>query len=59
MTRHYPQCRDTGKVRYPDQVSAKLGLAKIRAEDDPLRPATERRVYRCPLCGGFHLTSQR
>jgi hypothetical protein len=47
-----------GKVRFHDEIAAKIALAKIRAKDNPRRPKTERRVYHCPKCAGWHLTSR-
>lgn len=47
-----------GKHRYRDRVAALLALAKIRAADSSRRPKTEQRAYRCPDCGGWHLTSK-
>ena len=48
---------DFGKVRYADRLEALIALA------DTTRPAanakrTEKRIYRCPKCRGWHLTSQ-
>ena len=61
MTRKRRACR-TGKVRYHDQAEAKraitnvrFGLAKRTLEDTGVTP---KRTYRCPLCGGWHLTSE-
>ncbi len=45
------------KVRYRDQIAAGLALDTLRREDKPGH--TEARAYRCPLCGGWHLTSQK
>lgn len=44
------------KVRYGDELAAKLALAKIQAEDQPGH--AERRPFACPRCRGWHLTSQ-
>lgn len=52
MTR--PRCI-TGKFRYRDRIAAQLALATID-DTDPKR--REKRAYRCPLCRGWHLTSQ-
>lgn len=46
------------KQRFRDEIAAKLALAVIRRKGKGSRPKTERRAYRCPLCGGWHLTSQ-
>lgn len=46
---------ESGKVRYFSFADADLALAGI----DRSRPnRRESRVYPCPLCGGWHLTSQ-
>lgn len=45
-------CR-TGKMRYRDELDAKIALARVRWKD-----RGEKRCYRCPLCRGWHLTSQ-
>jgi hypothetical protein len=48
----------TGKNRYPDaeRAAEALELAGLRRDVEPWRQ--EKRCYPCPLCGGFHLTSQ-
>lgn len=46
------------KIRYEDEISAKLALAQLRFKDSPGRPRTESRVYRCRACKGYHLTSK-
>lgn len=48
------RCR---KFRYPDEVAARLALAKIARQDKAYRAKTETRAYHCP-CGAWHLTSQ-
>lgn len=48
------RCR-SGKVTYFSIDDAELVLASID-RTDPKRQ--ESRVYRCPLCAGWHLTSQ-
>ncbi len=45
------------KIRYSDKVAAQLALATLQNQDKAGH--TERRVYRCPDCGGWHLTSWR
>lgn len=45
--------RCTDKVRYRDELGAKIALANTQAKDHG-----EKRVYRCPICRGWHLTSQ-
>lgn len=49
------RCR---KRRYRDEIAAKLALATIQRKDKARRSKSERRAYRCPLCGGWHLTSR-
>lgn len=49
---------ETGKRRYRDRIGALVALATVQRRDDPHRPKTERRAYRCPQCGGWHLTSK-
>ncbi|MEU6831035.1 hypothetical protein ABZ894_20490 [Nocardia beijingensis] len=46
---------ESGKLRYFSFADADLALAGI----DRTKPGRqESRVYACPLCGGWHLTSQ-
>ncbi|MFC9975895.1 hypothetical protein ACFVH6_33900 [Spirillospora sp. NPDC127200] len=49
----------SGKVRFRDRIAATLALATIQHDDRPGRPKIEARVYRCPSCAGWHLTSAR
>lgn len=46
----------TGKRRYPTKLDAKIALADILRRDRKQR--REQRIYRCPSCNGFHLTSK-
>lgn len=46
------------KHRFRTRVDALLAIATIGRKDNPGRPKTERRAYRCPDCRGWHLTSQ-
>ena len=55
MKRRY---RCGGKIRYRDEIAAALALATVRHQDGPRRPKLEQRAYRCPACGGWHLTSK-
>lgn len=50
------RCRYSGKVRYYDRLAAMIALAGARNCRSSRR--CERRYYRCPLCRGWHLTSQ-
>ncbi|WP_054816423.1 hypothetical protein [Nocardia arizonensis] len=45
----------TGKVQYFAAADAELALAGIDRSDPRRR---EQRVYHCPVCEGWHLTSQ-
>ena len=47
---------DCGKQRFRDKLSAKIALANIEHKDRD--QAREQRVYKCPSCYGWHLTSQ-
>lgn len=50
-----PGC-PSSKRRYRDEIAAKLALAELDRKDKAGH--TERRAYRCPQCGGWHLTSK-
>lgn len=45
----------SGKLGYFVREDAELALAGIDQHQPRRR---ERRVYQCPICGGWHLTSQ-
>lgn len=45
------------KVRYKDDLDAKIALANIKHKDSSRRPKQECRVYHCPRCKGWHTTS--
>jgi hypothetical protein len=45
------------KLRYRDEIAAKMALATIAAQDKSHRDKTEQRAYRCSRCRGWHLTS--
>lgn len=47
----------TGKRRFPDEISAKLAMAGIQRRSS--RPRVPQRAYRCDVCKGWHLTSQK
>jgi hypothetical protein len=44
------------KRRFGSRVSALLEVERINEKKGHLREHTPRGVYRCPACGGFHLT---
>ncbi len=41
------------KVRFRTELDAKIALAAVLRRDKG-----EKRIYRCPRCKGWHLTSQ-
>ncbi|WP_186343712.1 hypothetical protein [Streptomyces sp. CFMR 7] len=43
----------TGKRRYRNRLDARIALANTRRRDHG-----EKRVYQCPGCHGWHLTSK-
>lgn len=49
------RCRSR-KRRFRTELDAKIVLARLVWKDTAKR--RESRVYRCLLCGGWHLTSQ-
>ena len=46
----------SGKRRYSDRIAALLVLAQTQRFGGTSR--AERRVYQCPVCRGWHLTSR-
>lgn len=50
-----PRCGT--KIRYRDEIAAKLALAEIAHSDSSTRSKNEVRAYRCSRCRGWHLTS--
>ncbi len=44
----------SGKVRYRDHQSAVMVLRNVQGRGGDLA-----RAYQCPMCQGWHLTSQR
>lgn len=48
-------CR-SGKLRYRDRLGAEIALAST--ERGRASSRDEKRVYRCPDCAGWHLTSR-
>lgn len=49
-------CPASGKVRFRDEVAAKLAMAEINRLGNSAKAIS--RVYRCPQCAGFHMTSK-
>ncbi|MCI1634735.1 hypothetical protein [Bifidobacterium sp.] len=47
------RCSASSKIMYHDQVSARRA-----AEDSRIQRGVELWVYRCELCGSWHLTSR-
>lgn len=47
-----------GKDRWPDEISAKIKIAKILSSRGPERDKYPCRAYFCPNCKGWHLTSK-
>lgn len=45
-------CR-TNKRKFKTELDAKIVLAELQARDQG-----QKRIYKCSLCGGFHITSQ-
>lgn len=55
-------CEDTGKRRFAKAEALKaLDERKMGTWKgvDSERPKREERIYRCPFCKGWHLTSQQ
>lgn len=46
------------KRRYRDRVGALVALASCLRSDGSRRSKLEKRVYHCPRCRGWHLTSE-
>lgn len=47
----------SGKIRYRDQLGARIALSGIRKKRTR-RDKNERAAYQCPACNGWHLTSK-
>lgn len=45
------------KRRYKDELAAKIALASTRAVTRASTERGEKRIYPCPRCGGWHITS--
>lgn len=53
------ECPATGKVCYMNKIRALLAIVKIEAVGPRVEGgAIPKRVYLCPYCRGYHLTSQ-
>jgi hypothetical protein len=50
-------CEVTSKLRYQSEADAKRALDDIRTRNSARRH--EKKLYVCPFCDGWHLTSQR
>ena len=51
------KCQRTGKRIFRSEDEAKRALSRIRTSQDH-RDKTPDRFYKCPFCGGIHLTSK-
>lgn len=49
----------SGKRVFHTKDAALYEIAMIQAKNDPLRPKTEKRTYRCEYCRGWHLTARK
>lgn len=47
----------SGKLRYHDEIGARIALASIR-QKHTRRSKGEKAFYQCPACKGRHLTSK-
>lgn len=47
-----------GKARYPTRLDAMVILARLQMKASRNKARHESRVYECPRCKGWHLTSQ-
>lgn len=55
-------CDRTGKKMYKDAADAKRAITNIKGQVGRNLPDTGKvpmRAYRCPFCGGLHLTSEK
>lgn len=48
----------TGKICYKTKIDAQFALYECTANKKHSNNRNEKRVYFCPLCKQFHLTSQ-
>ena len=49
----------SGKKRYRTEEQAQTALDRIQHADNSARVKVPQRVYSCPHCAGWHVTSQR
>lgn len=56
MTKQPRACR---KIRYKDEIAARVALARTTRADGSRREKREQRAYRCTTCRGWHLTSKK
>lgn len=54
---HARPCPTATKTPFRDRIAAESAIARIRAEDNPLRVKLPCRAYRCE-CGAWHMTSR-
>lgn len=50
-------CDETGKVCFPSHTAAEGTMRFIRRNGDRKNSGSLRRVYRCPDCRWYHVTS--
>lgn len=55
-----PRCKATGKVRFNDELAAKLALATIDRTNSDKQETRHYECYKCARKGkpGYHLTSK-
>lgn len=54
------RCNKTGKVRYRNEKDATMTLKLLQSYNHSGNEARqEKRVYICPKCNGWHLTSSK
>lgn len=53
------RCEDAGKVRYRNENDAINALSSLKSyQNKGEEKRQEKRIYECPKCSGWHLTSQ-
>lgn len=55
MTKQENNCKK--KKRYETPEEAEHDAVKIRVFDEKFGKKTDMKVYECPVCSGYHLTS--